>query len=114
MIAQEIYGIVPVDSRKSYDVREIIARTVDGSDLMNSKHCMAPHWCVDLHVSLVIQWALSPTTAFYLVNLRRKVRTLLSSALNARFHWYFYKISPDLWLESNLRMMALQSMAPRW
>jgi len=30
--AQEIYGIVPVDSRKSYDVREIIARTVDGSD----------------------------------------------------------------------------------
>ena len=30
--AQEIYGIVPADSRKSYDVREIIARTVDGSD----------------------------------------------------------------------------------
>ena len=30
--AQEIYGIVPLDSRKSYDVREIIARTVDGSD----------------------------------------------------------------------------------
>ncbi|MDG0969456.1 MAG: carboxyl transferase domain-containing protein [Porticoccaceae bacterium] len=30
--SQEIYGIVPADSRKSYDVREIIARTVDGSD----------------------------------------------------------------------------------
>ena len=30
--AQEIYGIVPADSRKSYDVREIIARIVDGSD----------------------------------------------------------------------------------
>ena len=28
----EIYGVVPADSRKSYDVREIIARTVDGSD----------------------------------------------------------------------------------
>jgi 3-methylcrotonyl-CoA carboxylase beta subunit len=30
--AREIYGVVSADSRKSYDVREIIARTVDGSD----------------------------------------------------------------------------------
>jgi len=29
--AQEIYGIVPVDVRKPYDVREVIARVVDGS-----------------------------------------------------------------------------------
>ena len=30
--AQEIYGAVPSDPRKSYDVREILARVVDGSD----------------------------------------------------------------------------------
>ena len=30
--AEEIYGIVPKDSRKPYDVREVIARIVDGSD----------------------------------------------------------------------------------
>ena len=29
--AQELYGIIPADARKSYDVREIIARIVDGS-----------------------------------------------------------------------------------
>jgi 3-methylcrotonyl-CoA carboxylase beta subunit len=29
--AQEIYGIIPSDSREAYDVREIIARIVDGS-----------------------------------------------------------------------------------
>ena len=28
---QEIYGIIPADTRKPYDVREIIARIVDGS-----------------------------------------------------------------------------------
>lgn len=28
----EIYGVVPADSRKPYDVREVIARIVDGSD----------------------------------------------------------------------------------
>ena len=29
---EEIYGVIPSDSRKSYDVREVIARIVDGSD----------------------------------------------------------------------------------
>jgi 3-methylcrotonyl-CoA carboxylase beta subunit len=29
--AEEIYGIVPADTRKPYDVREIVARVVDGS-----------------------------------------------------------------------------------
>jgi 3-methylcrotonyl-CoA carboxylase beta subunit len=31
-IANEVYGVVPVDTRKPYDVREIIARIVDGSE----------------------------------------------------------------------------------
>ncbi len=30
--AEEIYGIVPTDTRQTYDVREIIARVVDGSE----------------------------------------------------------------------------------
>lgn len=30
--AQEIYGIVPADSRQPYDVREVIARLIDDSD----------------------------------------------------------------------------------
>src|SRR5712692_6969371 len=30
---QEIYGVVPSDTRKPYDVREVIARIVDGSEL---------------------------------------------------------------------------------
>jgi 3-methylcrotonyl-CoA carboxylase beta subunit len=31
--AQELYGIIPADTRKPYDVREVIARIVDGSAL---------------------------------------------------------------------------------
>lgn len=30
--SDELYGVIPADSRKSYDVREVIARIVDGSD----------------------------------------------------------------------------------
>ncbi|MDQ7018641.1 MAG: carboxyl transferase domain-containing protein [Robiginitomaculum sp.] len=35
--ADEILGIVPVDYRKPYDVREVIARLVDGSDFTDFK-----------------------------------------------------------------------------
>ncbi len=31
-VAEELYGVIPVDVRKPFDVREIIARIVDGSD----------------------------------------------------------------------------------
>jgi 3-methylcrotonyl-CoA carboxylase beta subunit len=31
--AKELYGIIPTDTRKPFDVREIIARIVDGSEL---------------------------------------------------------------------------------
>ena len=31
--AQELYGVIPADTRKPYDVREVIARIVDGSRL---------------------------------------------------------------------------------
>ncbi|MFN2461700.1 MAG: carboxyl transferase domain-containing protein [Candidatus Velthaea sp.] len=35
--AHELYGIVPSDARQSYDVREVIARIVDGSDFHEFK-----------------------------------------------------------------------------
>jgi len=35
--AKDIYGVIPADSRKPYDVREIIARIVDGSEFAEFK-----------------------------------------------------------------------------
>ena len=35
--SKEIYGVIPADSRKPYDVREIIARVVDGSEFAEFK-----------------------------------------------------------------------------
>jgi 3-methylcrotonyl-CoA carboxylase beta subunit len=40
--AEEIYGIVNADPRKPYDVREIIARTVDGSEFDEFKQLYGP------------------------------------------------------------------------
>src|SRR3546814_9586630 len=35
--ARELYGIVPRDTRRPFDVREVIARVVDGSELQEFK-----------------------------------------------------------------------------
>jgi acetyl-CoA carboxylase carboxyltransferase component len=35
--AEGLYGVIPADARQSYDVREVIARIVDGSDLHEFK-----------------------------------------------------------------------------
>jgi geranyl-CoA carboxylase beta subunit len=41
--AEELAGVVPVDYRKPYDVREIIARIVDDSDFLDFKPPYGPH-----------------------------------------------------------------------
>ncbi len=35
--AQELYGVVPRDTRRAYDIREVIARVVDGSEFQEFK-----------------------------------------------------------------------------
>ncbi len=40
--AEELYGVIPVDPRQTYDVREIIARLVDGSRLGEFKARYGP------------------------------------------------------------------------
>src|SRR5262249_53873792 len=39
----ELCGVVPVDYRKPYDVREVIARLVDASDFLQFKAPYGPH-----------------------------------------------------------------------
>ena len=40
--AKELYGVIPADSRKPFDVREIIARLVDGSEFAEFKARFGP------------------------------------------------------------------------
>jgi geranyl-CoA carboxylase beta subunit len=41
--AEELLAVVPVDYRKPYDVREVVARIVDGSDWLDFKPDYGPH-----------------------------------------------------------------------
>ncbi|HRK70833.1 MAG TPA: carboxyl transferase domain-containing protein [Micropepsaceae bacterium] len=44
--SEELLGVVPVDYRKPYDVREVIARIVDDSDFLDFKPAFGPHTVV--------------------------------------------------------------------
>ena len=59
----ELYGMIPTDTRKPFDVREIIARIVDGSEFDEFKPASAPRWSPALRTSRACLSASSPTTA---------------------------------------------------
>ena len=60
--ADELDGIIPTDPRKPYDVREVIARIVDGSRSTNSRRATARRWSRLRPHSMAIRSASSPTT----------------------------------------------------
>lgn len=51
---EELCGVAPVDYRRPYDVREVLARIVDGSDFLDFKpdygpHTVCGHACIEGH-----------------------------------------------------------------
>jgi 3-methylcrotonyl-CoA carboxylase beta subunit len=61
--ASELYGCVPADTRKPFDIREVIARIVDGSSSRNSRRATAGRSSPASRTSTAIRSASSPTTA---------------------------------------------------
>ena len=59
----ELYGIVPADLRAPYDVREVIARIVDGSEFDEFKQLYGTTLVCGFAQSGAIRSASSPTTA---------------------------------------------------
>ena len=60
---EELLGIVPVDYRKPYDVREVIARLVDGSEVLDFKPSTVPRPSAPTRRSKGARSASSATTA---------------------------------------------------
>jgi 3-methylcrotonyl-CoA carboxylase beta subunit len=61
----ELYGIIPADTRQPFDVREVIARIVDGSAFDEFKRCTAIRWSAASPACTATRWASSPTTASF-------------------------------------------------
>ncbi len=108
--AEELYGVIPADTRKPFDVREIIARVVDGSrfDEFKARYgtTLVTRLCAHL---TACRWASSPTTASCSASRRRRARTSSSCAASARSRWCSCRTSPASWWAASTKTGASPS-----
>ena len=71
---EEILGVVPADLRTPYDIREVIARLVDGSRFDEFKPRFGETLVTVLRMSKAARWGSLPITAFCFPRPRRRVR----------------------------------------
>ena len=105
--AEELYGVIPTDTRKPFDVREIIARIVDGSEFHEFK--------ARYGATLVCGFAAHRGHAGghrrqqrhpVLRDRRRRARTSSSCAASARSRWCSCRTSPASWSAASTRTKA--------
>ncbi len=112
--AEDIYGVVPADTRRPFDIREIIARVVDGSEFQEFKARYGKTLICGFAIFTAILSASSPTTASCSPSPRSRARISSSCAISATFRWCSCRTSPASWSARNTNRPASPRTAPRW
>jgi 3-methylcrotonyl-CoA carboxylase beta subunit len=110
----ELWGVIPFDTRKPYDVREVIARLVDGSRFDEFKARYGTTLVTGFARCTAIRWASSPTTASCSASRRRRARTSSSCAPSAASRCCSCRTSPASWSAASTRTAASPRTARRW
>jgi 3-methylcrotonyl-CoA carboxylase beta subunit len=111
---EELLGVLPRDTRTPYDVREVIARLVDGSRLHEFKARYGTTLVTASRTSTACPWASSPTTASCSRRARRRLRTSSSCAVSARCRCCSCRTSRASWWAASTRPAASPRTARRW
>ena len=100
---------------QAYDVREIIARIVDGSELRRVQDALRHDAGLRLraHLGLSGRHPRQQRHAV-LARARSRARTSSSCAASAACRWCFCRTSPASWSGANTRPAASPRTAPRW
>lgn len=108
--AQDIYGILSSDTRKSFDIREIIARLVDRSEFEEFKQdygatlicCFAKLYGRDIGIIANNGILFSESSM--------KGAHFIELCTQRNIPLYFYKISPASWWAKNMKMKVSLNM----
>ena len=112
---EELYGVIPADPRQSYDVREVIARLVDGSaSSTSSRSATARPWSPASRTSVATRSGSSPTTASCSASRRSRGLTSWSSPASGASRSSSSRTSPASWSAENTRRAASPATAPSW
>ena len=113
--AEEIYGIVPSDLRQPYDVREVIARIVDGSELDEFKQNYGTTLVTGFAHLHGMPVGILANNGVLFSRKRAEGRALHRAVLPAaRSRWCSCRTSPASWSAANTRRAASPRTAPSW
>ncbi len=110
----DLYSVVSADLRKGYDVHEVIARLVDGSEFHEFKAGYGETLVTALPIWMAIQSASSQTTACCSPNRRSKARTSSSWRRSGACRSYSCRTSPASWSAASTRPAASPRTARSW
>ena len=111
----ELHGVIPTDTRKPYDVREIIARIVDGSEFDEFKARYGTTLVTGFaHIEGMPVGIVANNGMLFSESRRRRARTSSSCAASARSRWCSCRTSPASWSGASTRPRASPSTARRW
>ena len=104
---EELLGLVSRDLRQPFDMREVIARVVDGFPLRGVQGpATEPPWCAAGRRSAATRWGSWPTTACSTPTRPRRPPPSSSSATRSTSRWCSCRTSPATWWGGTTRPTA--------
>ena len=110
----ELYGVIPVDTRKPYDVREVIARIVDGSEFAEFKARFgATLVCGFAHIEGMPVGIIANNGILFSESAQKGAH-FIELCCQRKIPLVFCKISPASWSAASTKTKASPAMAPSW
>lgn len=111
---EELYGVIPADPRVTYDVREVIARLVDGSRLSEFKTRYGPTVVCGFAHIMGVPVGIVANNGLLFSESAQKATHFIHSVGNGVHHCFLCRTLPGLWSASSMKMGVLPKMGPRW
>ena len=112
--AEELYGVIPADPRKPYDVREVIARIVDGSELDEFKQNYGTTLVTGFAHLHGYPVAILANNGILFSESSLKATHFIELAASAASRCSSCRTSPATWWARSTRPAASPRTAPRW
>jgi 3-methylcrotonyl-CoA carboxylase beta subunit len=110
----DIAGVVPADLRTPYDIREVIARIVDGSRLDEFKARYGTTLvCGFAHIHGIPVGIIANNGVLFSESALKGTH-FVELCSQRKFRWSSCRTSPASWSGGNTRPKALPSTAPSW
>ena len=111
---EDVYGVIPADSKQPYDVREVIARVVDGSEFDEFKALFGETLVCGFARIHGYPVGIVANNGILFGESAVKGAHFVSCAPSARSRWCSCRTSPALWWASNTRLAASPATVQRW